>query len=99
MKKYNKALFLTIPLILTSFITACNTKPTVVERNKNITIENPFSNTSSDGQCYKITAENKDYYGRLDKDGHPLLIPELENKDIKINLSLLSDNDCKAKGL
>lgn len=81
------------------FITACQTKPMTVERNENIQIVSPFSDTSTDGQCYKITAENKDYYGRLDKNGHPLQIPELENKDIKVSLSLLSDSDCKEKGL
>ncbi len=81
------------------FITACQTKPITVERNKNIQIVNPFSGSSPDGQCYKITAESKDYYGRLDKDGHPLQIPEIENKDIKISLRLLSDSDCKEKGI
>lgn len=86
-------------LISLIFITACQTKPATVERNKNIQIVNPFSSSSPDGQCYKITAENKDYYGRLDKDGHPLQIPEIENKDIKISLSLLSDSDCKEQGV
>lgn len=77
------------------FITACQTKAVTVERNKNIQIVNPFSGSSPDGQCYKTTAENKGYYGRLDKDGHPLQIPEIENKDIKISLRLLNDRDCK----
>ncbi|MGX5022234.1 hypothetical protein ACWKXN_06335 [Enterobacter sp. UPMP2060] len=81
------------------FITACQTKAVTVERNKNIQIVNPFSGSSPDGQCYKITAENKDYYGRLDKDGHPLRISEIENKDIKISLKLLNDRDCKEKGI
>ncbi|MFP1837926.1 hypothetical protein ACLEDP_00240 [Lonsdalea quercina] len=86
-------------LTLLIFITACQTKPVTIERNENIQIVNPFSGSSTDGQCYKITAENKDYYGRLDKNGHPLQIPEIENKDIKISLSLLSDSDCKEKGI
>lgn len=85
-----------IPLIC---ITACQMKSVTVERNKNIQVVNPFSGSSPDGQCYKITAENKDYYGRLDKDGHPLLIPEIENKDIKISLTLLNDCDCKERGI
>lgn len=81
------------------FIAACQTKPATVERNKNIQIVNPFSGSSLDGQCYKITAENKDYYGRLNKDGNPLQIPEIEGKDIKISLTLLNDSDCKEKGI
>jgi hypothetical protein len=81
------------------FITACQTKAVTVERNKNIQIVNPFSGSSPDGQCYKITAENKDYYGRLDKYGHSLQIPEVENKDIKISLRLLNDRDCREKGI
>lgn len=84
------------PLIL---ITACQTKPIKIERNKNIQIVSPYSGSSTDGQCYKLTAENKDYYGRLDKNGHPLQIPELENILISISLTLLNDSDCKAKGI
>ncbi|KGA37594.1 hypothetical protein KU75_25840, partial [Pectobacterium odoriferum] len=49
------------------FITACQMESVTIERNKNIKIVSPFSGSSPDGQCYKITAENKDYYGRLDK--------------------------------
>lgn len=81
------------------FITACQTKPVTVERNKHIKIVSLFANSSLEGKCYKITAENKDYYGRLDKDGHPLQIPEIENKKIMISLRLLSDRDCKEKGI
>lgn len=86
-------------LISLIFITACQTKSITVERNKNIQIVNPFSGSSPDGQCYKITAENKYYYGCLDKDGHPLQISEIENKDIRISLILLNDSDCKEKGI
>lgn len=86
-------------LISLIFITACQTKSVTVERIKNIQIVYPFSGSSPDGQCYKITAENKDYYGRLDKDGHPLQIPEIKNKDIRISLRLLNDSDCKEKGI
>ena len=70
-----------------------------VEKNENIKIVSPFSDSNTSGQCYKITAENKEYYGRLDKNGHPMQIPELENKDIKVNLSLLRDSDCKERGI
>ncbi|MEQ9907847.1 hypothetical protein ABRP70_08300 [Pectobacterium odoriferum] len=94
--QYRLLLFSLASLI---FITACQTESVTIERNKNIKIVSPFSGSSPDGQCYKITAENKDYYGRLDKDGHPLQIPEIENKDIKISLRLLSDSDCKEKGI
>ncbi|WP_244153158.1 hypothetical protein [Kosakonia oryziphila] len=86
-------------LISLIFNTTCQTKAVTVERNKNIQIVNPFSGSSPDGQCYKITAENKYCYGCLDKDGHPLQIPETENKDIKISLRLLKDSDCKEKGI
>lgn len=81
------------------FITACQNKPVTIERNKNIQIVSPFAGSSTDGQCYKITAENKDYYGRLDKDGYPLQIPEIENKVIEISLTLLNDSDCKERGI
>ncbi|GKW01194.1 hypothetical protein ACS91J_17380 [Pectobacterium carotovorum] len=98
--KYNPQYrLLLVSLASLIFITACQTEPVTIERNKNIKIVSPFSGSSPDGQCYKITAENKDYYGRLDKDGHPLQIPEIENKDIKISLRLLSDSDCKEKGI
>jgi len=99
MKDKSQCSLLLAGLISLICITACHTKAVTVERNKNIQIVNPFSGSNPDGQCYKITAENKDYYGRLDKDGHPLKIPEIENKDIKINLRLLNDSVCKEKGI
>ncbi|WP_265717027.1 hypothetical protein [Providencia rustigianii] len=88
-----------ISLLSVVFISACQTKPAPVERNENIQIVSPFSGSDTEGQCYKITAENKDYYGRLDKNGHPLQIPELKDKDIKVSLSLLTDRDCKEQGI
>lgn len=99
MKDKSQCSLLLAGLMSLIFITACQTKTVSVERNKNIQIVNPFSGSSPDGQCYEITSENKDYYGRLDKDGHPLQIPEIENKDIKISLRLLNDRDCKEKGI
>lgn len=99
MKYKSQCSLLLAGLMSLIFITACQTKTITVERNKNIQIVNPFSGSSPDGQCYKITAENKNYYGRLDKAGHPLQIPEIENKDIKISLRLLNDSDCKEKGI
>lgn len=99
MKDKSQCSLLLVGLMPLIFITACQTKAVTVERNKNIQIVNPFSGASPEGQCYKITAENKYYYGRLDKDGHPLQIPGIENKDIKISLRLLSDRDCKEKGI
>lgn len=81
------------------FISACQKNTVTTERNENIQIVSPFSGSDTEGQCYKITAENKDYYGRLDKNGHPLQIPELKDKDIKVSLSLLTDRDCKEKGI
>ncbi|EKT67360.1 hypothetical protein [Providencia alcalifaciens] len=79
-------------------ISGCATKPMAIERNKNITLESPLGG-STEGLCYKITAENKDYFGRLDKDGHPLVISAIADKDISVRLTLLSDNDYKEKGL
>jgi hypothetical protein len=35
----------------------------------------------------------------VDKDGHPLKIPEIKDKDIEISLGLLDDSDCKEKGI
>lgn len=99
MKDKSQCSLLLAGLMSLIFIIACQTKAVTVERNKNIQIVNPFSGSSPDGQCYKITAENKDYYGRLDKYGHPLQISEIENKDIKISLRLLSDRDCREKGI
>lgn len=96
-KPQHQLLFFSLTSLI--FITACQTKPITIERNEYIKVVSPFSDSSTDGQCYKITAEDKDYYGRLDKDGHPLKIPEIENKDIKIRLSLLNDSDCKEKGI
>lgn len=92
-----KLLFIGLAALI--FIAACKTKSIMVERNENIQIVSPFSNSSLDGECYKITAENKDYYGRLNKEGHPLQIPEIKDKDIMISLSLLSDRDCKERGI
>ena len=88
-----------VVLISIFLISACQNKSMKVERNENIKIVSPFSYSNTGGQCYKITAENKEYYGRLDKNGHPMQIPELENKDIKVNLSLLRDSDCKERGI
>lgn len=98
MLNYLKLFTLSSLVISTATISGCATKTATTERNKNITIASPFGE-SNEGQCYKITAEGKDYYGRLDKDGHPLVIPEIADKDISIRLSLLTDNDCKEQGL
>ncbi|EKT64490.1 hypothetical protein [Providencia burhodogranariea] len=96
-----KSLSLPVAFLSILLVSACQTKPVTTERNENIKIISPYSNSNAntDGQCYKITAENKDYYGRLDKNGNPLEIPELEDKDIKISLTLLRDSECKEKGI
>ncbi|UBX48989.1 hypothetical protein LDO51_17945 [Providencia alcalifaciens] len=99
MKFPSKYKLLIITFASLVFISACQKKTTTTERNENIQIVSPFSGSDTEGQCYKITAENKDYYGRLDKNGHPLQIPELKDKDIKVSLSLLTDRDCKEKGI
>ncbi|EMS1063075.1 hypothetical protein WKS79_001594 [Providencia stuartii] len=98
MNAYLKLFTLSSLVISITAVSGCATKKMTTERNKNITLSNPFAD-STEGQCYKIIAENKDYYGRLDKDGHPLVIPEIEGKDISVQLSLLSDRDCKEKGI
>ncbi|EJD6508955.1 MULTISPECIES: hypothetical protein [Providencia] len=98
MNAYLKLFTLSSLVISIAAISGCAPKTMTTERNKNITLANPFGG-STEGQCYKIMAENKDYYGRLDKDGHPLVIPEIADKDISVSLSLLSDNDCKEQGL
>lgn len=98
MNAYLKLFVLSSLIINITAVSGCATKTITTERNKNITLVNPFGG-STEGLCYKITAENKDYYGRLDKDGHPLVIPEIADKDVSVRLSLLSDNDCKEKRL
>ncbi|HHR6080073.1 TPA: hypothetical protein ACS7ZY_002462 [Providencia alcalifaciens] len=100
MKYQSKYKLLIIIFASLAFISACQKNTvTTTERNENIQIMSPFSDSDTEGQCYKITAENKDYYGRLDKNGHPLQIPELKDKDIKVSLSLLTDRDCKEQGI
>lgn len=98
MKTYVKLFILSFLVISSTAVSGCATKTMTNERNKNITLETPFGG-NTEGQCYKITAENKDYYGRLDKNGHPLVIPEIADKDISVSLSFMSDNDCKEQGL